>query len=453
MSEVSIREGSNRFFESRGHFEEQKKGRVYAAIEVPGLAEEGEVEDARDVEVRRGPILLECVDKDWLDSVLSNQPGSKWSEIFREARISVLELNGYPLPPFSDELGPGDIAWFEFGYAPVSSGENDAMMYGNLFSEGFAVRIDYCEPRSGKGTQGEPLGRGAWLTAELEKQSASKGLQQDVYRTLSKVESGGGVAIYDVGQGACQAALKSGTLIPSIYIDFGGGVLGNAKTFPSGYKGFCFTESPCILLSHWDWDHWSSAHRFPLALDAMWIAPKVPEKPIQQTFAAELFLRGNLRIWSDRFAKDHRGGGLRIERCSGRTINDSGLAVTVYPGIGRRKNCLLPGDANYRFIPSVGASAAFNSLCMTHHGGRLHSNLIPKAKRRAALVCSVGAGNSYKHPFLDTVEAHIQGGWPVPLTTGFAGSRPCHVLVPWDGTAKAFIGGCHGGDVCSVAFI
>jgi hypothetical protein len=56
-----------------------------------------------------------------------------------------------------------------------------------------------------------------------------------------------------------------------MYADLGGGVIGHATSFPADFKRLCLTRSPTIVLSHWDWDHWSSAGRFPAAQTMTWI--------------------------------------------------------------------------------------------------------------------------------------------------------------------------------------
>ena len=104
----------------------------------------------------------------------------------------------------------------------------------------------------------------------------------------------------------------------------------------------------------------------------------------------------------------------------------------VSPSARSRRNCLLPGDADYRYIPSVQSGTAFSRLSITHHGGRLHSHVVPCAKRGAIAVCSVGAGNTYKHPFLDPFDVHVTSGWSIPLTTGVTSPRPSNLMLPWN---------------------
>jgi hypothetical protein len=205
-----------------------------------------------------------------------------------------------------------------------------------------------------------------------------------------------------------------------------------------------------IILSHWDWDHWSSAYRYDEALSVQWLCPPVPMKPIQQAFAADLYIRGSLILWDHTWPAELREGCVRIERCTGKTSNDSGLAVTLFAGLKSQRNCLLPGDAAYAHIPSVLSGTAFNALCMTHHGGRLHSPVYPAVKRGGASALSVGPRNTYKHPLFQTLTWHSEKGWKFPTCTGFSGQRPCHVLLPWGKQPYVFQGGCHANQ-CGVA--
>jgi hypothetical protein len=60
-------------------------------------------------------------------------------------------------------------------------------------------------------------------------------------------------------QGASNAAVAAGVVW--LYFDLGGAVNGNLGTFPPELRRFCFSTHPPVVLSHWDWDHWSSASR------------------------------------------------------------------------------------------------------------------------------------------------------------------------------------------------
>lgn len=429
----------NKFFAPPGQEdgEPRRGGRVYAAIEVPEL-------DDGFQPYKTEPIYLECVDTSWFHSFEASEKGQHWSKLLQAAPLSVLELTRYNLPQFPKDSRPGDIAWFEFGYEHASSSESDARIYTNLLSDGATVKISFHEPRPIGWAEKGGIGKIAQALTICN--SSSINLKE----RLARISTAGGVAFYDVGQGACQAAIDDEMLIPQLYVDFGGGVLSNKKTFPDGFAGFCFTCNPMVILSHWDWDHWSSVQRWPEALKTPWLTPPVILKPIQLAFAAELHEQGSLHIWDAEWPETITAGAVTIERCTGRTANDSGLAVTLRRRRNSLRNCLLPGDADYACIPSVAAGESFSILCMTHHGGRLHSPTYPKVKRGAVSVISAGPRNSYRHPLFDTVATHLEHGWDFPTGTAMSGQRPCHVLVPWGGKPHIFQGGCYGG-MCATA--
>jgi len=50
-----------------------------------------------------------------------------------------------------------------------------------------------------------------------------------------------------LAKGACQAAIDQSMCIPQLYVDFGGGVLTNRKTFPDDFVGFCVSVRPTHL--------------------------------------------------------------------------------------------------------------------------------------------------------------------------------------------------------------
>jgi hypothetical protein len=427
----------NRFFLPPGEGSgERGSGKVMAAIEVPDAADEGAPEE-NDYEE---PTYFECVGLEWYRQQSS---ASSWLQVDQNAPLSVLELTTSPRPQFSDNDQPGDIAWFYYSYVHSSAGEADARLYTSLYGAGAPVRITSNE-RIAAPVDG-PMSKAGLVSTDRVGLSDIEGLVRGL---VPKFRSTAGVAVYDVGQGACQAMVDKDRLLPLVYFDFGGGVLYNVWTFPKDTAGFCFTQKPPVILSHWDWDHWSSAYRFPEVLQTDWLTPPVPATPLQQSMAAALRRRNRLHVWSAPPGSVVRLPALRIERCTGKTSNDSGLAVTVYSGATGRRNCLLPGDASYRYIPSVVAGEQFSALCMSHHGGRLHSRHYPIAKSRAIAANSAGPRNSYKHPLLSTVAAHLDARWPVPATTGFSNQRPCHVLLPWGKQPHLFRGGCHG-TMCS----
>ena len=243
-------------------------------------------------------VLLDSVDANWFDEARRRRDGPLADERTvddADRNVSILELRRRDL---EDALG-GDLggelwepAWIElelqsgYGYTdrwPV-------LHYLNLFA----------------GPVARELVHAAWAEPPLDRELADKTSMDDVpeadedelERILSRIEAPRAVAVYDVGHGNCHAALDEHA--PVLYFDFGGGVLANRRTFPAGLTQFCFSYEPPIVLSHWDWDHWSSANRDTRAYARTWILPRQGVKglgAVHRTFLARLLQHGTVLVW------------------------------------------------------------------------------------------------------------------------------------------------------------
>ena len=231
----------------------------------------------------------------------------------------------------------------------------------------------------------------------------------------------------DVGQGAATALLDSAGGAVG-YFDFGGGVTSHAPTFPSGLTHVDLGSTPPIVLSHWDWDHWSSDRRFPAASTCSWIVPRQRYKlgSVHASFAASLHARGRLSVWPS-LLRSVTVGGLRIERCvpAGRADrNNTGLAaIWLYPSGNTR--FLLAGDADYASVPSC--SASVEGLLVSHHGGTVPSSPPRAATAAARAVISCAGANLFGHPTPRTSAALIARFGNVIQTAG--PTRPMHVAL------------------------
>lgn len=419
-------DGFNRFF-GPPDLEEGRPGGALASYEVPEPVE-GEDDEHE-------PIYLECVDLDWFKrQEPQSVPG--WFEALGGAPLLVLEIDRGLLPPAN--AAPGTVLYLVLQFRPIDSRNANARVFRTLFSEGTPVRVYEIAAQPGVLDQLRP----ASFIDEVRDHFSRcfwPHLEHELFRPLRGVKSCGGVAVYDVGQGSWQGVLTDDGQTPQMYVDVGGGVLVNRGTFP---KTFGRPPSvPLTVLSHWDWDHWSSAHRFRNLLHSVWVAPPVPDTFIQLNFALDLDRHGMLFMWGRSWHTAFQQGCIRIEKCTGVTQNDGGLCVTAYSKPKGGRNCLLPGDAAYKYIPSVATNhEKFSALCMSHHGGRLHSVLYPEPKRLANAANSSGPRNTYKHPLIKTLSHQAKEGWPMPAQTGMSGSRPCHVLLPWGQKPKYFHG-------------
>ncbi|MCU4716036.1 hypothetical protein OCE25_27690 [Bacillus cereus] len=217
------------------------------------------------------------------------------------------------------------------------------------------------------------------------------------------------IGVYNVGQGNCNAICNT-ISVPLLYFDFGGGCAAHASTYPTKQR-YCMTNSPPIILSHWDTDHWAAASkgRFTKANDCKWIVPRQSLGPNHLLFAHQIHLKGNLKIWPSRIAALTIPNIGIIFTCNGKRLNDSGLALlTTF----KNMRVLLPGDADYRYIDPRYLTN-LDGLIATHHGANISgkSFALPITPPNSKCAFSFGRKNSYDHPRLRSIRNHNRNGW------------------------------------------
>ena len=426
--------GHNRFFDPSSEHTGEKPRAVLARFD--------SVEGDR--------VYLEAADTDWLVNVLSRETGDQFEQALADwAPIAVLEINagdyirfgGSPYDLAQDDQ-QGTVAaddpagWVSLrldGEGEGAAGEG--VLYLNLYAEGVVTPVqrgDDVDPTL-LAALSESLSLDAYLADE-------EALGEAVSRlAYTRIEI---VGVYDVGQGGANA-LCDFRGIPLCYVDYGGGVLGHVGSFPTAMTGFCATARPPVILSHWDWDHWSSGSRFPNArLPGPWIAPNQTLGVVHRAFAASLAIRSQLLVWPANLS-GLTIGQLTIVKCCGSGRNHSGLAVTV-AGPNGEPDILLTGDARYSAIPGP-AGKTYTAVVAPHHGADMRSGYTPGPgnPRAPRVAYSYGQGNQWGHPQPITEQRHHTAAWPhaslggsVPVdrhtsrrSTGGLG----HIALRWDG--------------------
>jgi len=251
-----------------------------------------------------------------------------------------------------------------------------------------------------------------------------------IRQVLGSVGAFEGIVVYDVGQGS-SAGIVDDRCRALLYADVGGGVTRNRHTYPRALNRFCSCVTAPIVLSHWDWDHWSSAgltqNRW--LRTHTWIAPmQKAVGPSHLSFAQAIKTLGTLYLWGAGAQPPITFGRLRLERCYRAGRNDSGIALIV-EGPEHMNPVLLPGDASYTTVPS--GQGTFDSLVVPHHGALMKSRHTPVSPRKAhsRAVYSYGPGNQFSsgrrtisHPALATRMDHQFNGWDdariVPVSPG-----------------------------------
>ena len=387
--------------------EERPPRPVYARVD--------QIEPVDDADDAPSLVLLDCIDAHWLDNnadLANHLSDPRFEEADRW--ISIIAISSDRLA--GDSKGSGELAeWYRLELGEPDGGAVVEQFY-NLFQD--PTERGVIGVRRVNRDEEEMLNELAgWRGVEETPRS-------DIENLLSRVKPVDAVAIYDVGQGAATALLSCG--VPTLYFDLGGSAIGNWRSFPGPLQQFCMTYDPPIVLSHWDWDHWSSALRDLRALKRPWILPIQDGAgdlgAVHARFLAMLKAnRANIRWW-------HHGTtpitsprtGVTLFQAQGprNSRNESGLALSI-----KRRDCevLLPGDASLRHV-CPGASGP-DYLMVPHHGGRTNLGTIPSPndRRRSHLVYSYGIGNSYLHPFPRTVRA-LRRIWKKNTHTGLRDS-------------------------------
>ena len=270
---------------------------------------------------------------------------------------------------------------------------------------------------------------------------------EDLQKILQPVSSGiDWAVVYDVGQGNSIGLCDTHGWVRS-YFDLGGGMGPNLFTFPPALGSFCFSCQPTVILSHWDADHWCSAThpRGREALSNHWIVPRQVLTPAHVALLADIAGAGG-KVWflPSNFA-GRWFGQTHLELCTGPGRNHSGIALTIsaQPN-GAGQQILMPGDADYQYIPSFTGGSQYLSVVAPHHGGKGKGSIPPTCPGAPAsrLVYSHGPGNTYGHPHIDTRHDHDANGWndptlgkPLPCEVRETANRSTnglgHVLLGW----------------------
>lgn len=414
--------------------------RVYARVDQVESTDDGDV------------LLLDSVDADWFDAIGEESPWFGDPRVAEEIdrRISVVELVLPGARWRSERLAKVD--WLELRFEPRDAyGLPDPHLpalhlpvrhYLNLFSPPTERLVEQMTAVS------------AETEIVLDKATGMDPLPDasvaDIQGALATVGGEQAAAVYDVGQGNCTAFLRDG--FPTLYFDIGGGVMRHRDSFPTALNRFCFTGEPSVILSHWDWDHWSSARRDTTALGTTWVVPRQRIGPTHCAFLSDLLRHGTVHVWPGDLDQ-LQVAELRVERCTGYASdrNASGLAMVFErSGADSDERMLFPADCGYDFIPS--GRLDYTSVVVAHHGGRTKSTFVPaiSGSPESRIVYSYGIPNYYEHPFQAVTDAFAKTGVPVLRTIDRdPASGLGHVHLYWD-QAQQDAGPPCGGSHCSL---
>lgn len=379
-------------------------------------------------------VLMDAVGADWFDENMDDEPGfARWRERANEAETFVVEIfstlmadnyqyyfGGTRSLGDADDVDDADI-WMEI---ELGMGLLRANIYPNLFAAPVPANIRSVQPIAGQKARQltNAFSLDALVASEAEILAALHNLNTQI----------DWIGIYDVGQGNANG-LCDRQAMPLAYFDLGGGVLQNSHSFSNQFVSICTTVQPPVILSHWDWDHWSSGTRFPNALALTWIVPNQLLGAVHATFAAAILNGGGkILVWPNTLHHLQKGQ-CHIHKCTGQGRNHSGLALEI-DGPRGEEPILLTGDARYNVIPTRGQ--IFTSVVVPHHGADMRNRSVPACPRFAASRAAYSAGNpnSFLHPRAITQQDHHGQHWDHglngsihPVDRYTAALRPVHL--------------------------
>ncbi len=378
---------------SRQAAEERPPRPVFARIDtIEDLGDEDQI------------VLLDAVDEWWLDREDSDVPlaDRDWpanGQFPLNWALSTISIGGHVLHDEIGEFEEGD--WITLHFGRPDTAERQADQFLNLFADPTPRGVVNIK-RMDKATEARLKRLAGWGRAEDADPDEIRGVL-DRKRRLDTV------AIYDVGQGAATALLAGGR--PALYFDFGGAANGNWRTFPKRVRRFCFDDDPPIVLSHWDWDHWSSALRDHRALKQIWVLPLQDTSGslglVHAAFLSLLRSQAQQVLWWPRrllgIQLSHLNACLIKAQGRPKSRNETGLALVVGGTVYNQCSVLLPADASFGALKCVDR-CSFDHIVVPHHGGRTNLTTVPEPRSYGAghAVYSYGVGNIFLHPMTET---------------------------------------------------
>ncbi|MCJ8174780.1 hypothetical protein MRS45_01560 [Pseudomonas viridiflava] len=229
------------------------------------------------------------------------------------------------------------------------------------------------------------------------------------------------VRVVDVGQASFSAIHSSKRISSPIlgYFDVGEPLFFHHKTFPSVFREQKMVPaSGFVVLSHWDFDHYSLAvSKLPQLRNLAWYAPDQSVGPNAARLQA--LLGTNLTLLSAPFFAVRSGIELWKGTGASSNRNDSGYAMRITRAGGP---VLLSGDLPYSMLP-VGIGNQFSAIVVTHHGGAFTGPPPAPLTQGGVAAVSYGIPNRYHHPNAPAIGHHQSAGWSIQPTNTSAKKR------------------------------
>jgi len=374
---------------------------------------------------------------------------------FDEIPLYRVEISRFPWEELYDDFPRTEEPWITLTLTDRDTG-TPATVYGGLFAPPVNAFVE---------AVAEAPAPSSLLSALFDMEKWPDATNDDIVQALAGRCALAAMACFDIGQGLASALLCP-CGYPVYYFDVGCGSGRNAPTSPPQVD-FCTCDSPPVILSHWDTDHWAGARRQPALLGLTWIVPRQTISTSHALIGSDILKAGGRLLVVANGAPPLTWGTpgqtLDLRRCSGPGRNHSGLALVVTNN-ANKATWVLTGDAGYNFITHHPPPATIAAMVAPHHGADMGPKSTPfmrSGQSYARLLYSFGPGNNHgpkkppvQHPTPAATLAHTSrnwghGAWPaatpascvagadVLATAEHPGSHLGGVGVTWNGSNAA----------------
>ncbi len=199
------------------------------------------------------------------------------------------------------------------------------------------------------------------------------------------------------------------------YFDAGLPLWFNAKSMPPSPVFFPPHKQAVIVLSHWDYDHYSAIQKFENLGTLRCIAPAGELGPN----AGKLAKKMGKRLWALDHGVKITIGPMKLRWATGPVDDRNNRGIIGIVKLPHQK-ILLTGDASYTFIKSI-YWKNLTGVSIPHHASE-HSHSaahVPAPSHPAIAVTSAGHPNKYGHPSGVTISAHRGNSWNVQVTGAY----------------------------------
>ena len=304
------------------------------------------------------------------DGLLAEDTISYGAKSLDSINTHFLTVDGLPVE-YQKLCDTSNFAWVEIAVTRCEGGNVSIITnvgseenYGNLQNIS-ALHRDHAEELNLEYTLSHPSFKSCMV--EIDK-------IKEVIEKNTAIKQADALFIHYVGQGSAATLNNSKkytsySYTPECYFDVGGDIYrrGGSECLSKLYHTK-LNDDAFIILSHWDLDHWISAHKYEELQKLSWIAPFQKIGPTHAKMANKIKKNDKLFLWCDDIGDSVLTKNLCIYKLeNNNNRNYSGLCTVLK---SPSTNILIPGDAPYDRCGKIINKHIVNIVIVPHHGGK-----------------------------------------------------------------------------------